>query len=71
MDWYYKRWGLALLLLGCGPFALYPLWRSPAVSRSEKWVYTGVISLFTWYIASALYHVLELFNAVLGVMPSL
>ncbi len=69
VDWYYKHWGLIVLILGCGPFALYFVWRSPVVSLNAKRVYTAVILLFTWYTISAFYHVWTFFHAMLGVMP--
>ena len=68
VDWYYKHWGLVLLTLGCGPFVLYFIWRSPVISRNAKWIYTAVIFLLTWYMISAFYHIWMFFQTMLGGM---
>ena len=68
VDWYYKHWGLVLVALGAGPFALYFVWRSPALSRTAKWIYTAVISFFTWYIVRAVYNIWAYFHTLFGGM---
>jgi len=66
--WYYKHWGVLVLTLAMGPFALYFVWRSPVLSRNAKWTYTALISLFTWYVAGVFYNFWLFFQAMLGGM---
>ncbi|MFA6434723.1 MAG: zinc ribbon domain-containing protein [Elusimicrobiales bacterium] len=68
VDWYYKHWGVVLMLLGAGPFALYFVWRSPVLSRNAKRLYTAAIALFTWYIANAIYNIWTYFHLLFGGM---
>ena len=68
IDWYYKHWGLVLLAIGFGPFALYFIWRSPAVSRNAKRGYTAVILIVTWYAVRTFYHIWTFFHTMLGGM---
>lgn len=51
VPYYYKHAGILLLTLcALGPFALYLVWRSPVLSRPARWVYTGLIAAFTWWL---------------------
>ena len=68
VDWYYRHWGMLVLIFCAGPFALYFVWRSPALSRNAKWIYTGLISLFTWYMANMFYGIWTFFQTALGGM---
>jgi ribosomal protein L40E len=54
VHWYYKHTGAVFLTLTIGPFALYFIWRSPVLSRGAKCAYTAIISIVTWYVASAI-----------------
>ena len=68
VHWYYKHWGAVLLTLAMGPFSLYFVWRSPVLSRNAKWIYTGLISLVTWYAVSAFYNFWLFFQGMLSGM---
>ena len=80
IPWYYKHWGIIILtLFGFGPFSLFLVWRSPALSRGSKWAYTAAIAALTWYAALKLYHfwlalsvmlqpMLEMFNSMNAMM---
>lgn len=54
--WYYTYWGAVILIFAIGPFSLYFIWKSPLIAHGAKWAYTAIISIITWYVALAVYH---------------
>jgi|SRR3989339_2204938 len=50
--WHFKIWGIIFLTVAAlGPFSLYFLWKSPAISKQSKIICAILILAFTWYIA--------------------
>jgi len=47
MPWYYQHWGIILVMLMVGPFALINVFLSPLIVKKSKIVYTIIILLFT------------------------
>lgn len=43
MAWYYKHWGIILLILLTGPIAIFFVIFSPVISKAYKYLYAGVI----------------------------
>ncbi len=41
--WYYKHWGIILLIFLTGPIAIFFVIFSPIISRISKYIYTAVI----------------------------
>ena len=69
LGWQYKQWGIIVItLLGLGPFSLFYLWRSPAISRGAKLVYTAAILMLTFIVLDQLYRIWTLFQTTLGAM---
>jgi hypothetical protein len=67
VPWQYSHWGIIVLTLAAlGPFSLYYLWRSPAISPQAKWGYTAAILLLTAFIANRFYKLWQVYQAVLG-----
>ena len=67
VPWYYKHWGvIASMLLGLGPFTLFPLWRSPVISRRAKFAYTALIVFFTYLLIKLVNGVLTYYQNLLG-----
>lgn len=64
--WYYKHWGIIVLLLGLGPFALYFVWRSPVITRGAKLVYSAIGLAFALYLVRAFYAVWNFYTAFLN-----
>jgi hypothetical protein len=55
-SWYYHHWGvIALALFALGPFALYFALRSPIISKTAKWIYAVLFTLYTIYISKFIY----------------
>lgn len=69
--WYYKHWGIILLLAALGPFALYFVWRSPVISRGAKLAYAAAGIAITLYLAHALYTIWNFYTAFLNTGPNL
>ena len=70
LPWQYKHWGIIVItLLGLGPFSLFYVWRSPAISRQAKIAYTAAILLLTWFVLDQLSRLWSLFQTSLGAMP--
>ncbi len=55
IPWSYKPLGIVVMTLCLGPFALWYVWRSPALGRGTKWIFTGAITAITVYLAIAFY----------------
>ena len=67
VPWYYKHWGIIVVtLFAMGPFSLVFVWRSPLLSRREKWVYTVVIVVLTWYIGLKVYSFWRMLSGTLN-----
>lgn len=66
ISWYYSHWGAIALTLLLGPFSLYFIWKSPIISHTAKWVYTAIISIITWYVAFAIYHMWVFIQQLMG-----
>lgn len=47
IPFYYRHWGIVLLFFLIGPFNLYFVWRSPALKKPAKIVYTFIFLLLT------------------------
>lgn len=69
--WYYRHWGIVVLLLCLGPFALYFVWRSPAISGAAKLVYAVIGVALTLYLVHALYTLWNFYSAFLNAGPGL
>ena len=62
VHWYYKHWGIILLILLLGPFAMFFVILSPVVSKPLKWIYTLIVAIFTIFLvveACELYRMLS------------
>jgi len=66
VPWYYSHWGVCLLILGLGPFALYFVWRSPRMSQQAKYTYTAVIMIITWWLISVMYKIWAFYQTFMG-----
>jgi hypothetical protein len=64
--WYYKHWGIVVMLLCMGPFALFFVARSPVISRNAKFAYTAVAAVFTLYLLRAFYSVWNFYSSFLN-----
>jgi len=53
--WYYKHWGIILVMLMVGPFALINVFLSPLLSKKSKLVYTIIILVFTAFLVWQFY----------------
>jgi hypothetical protein len=52
LAWYYRPVWIALLALtALGPFALIPIWRTPALGPTAKWIASIVLVAFTVWIS--------------------
>lgn len=69
--WYYKHWGVIVLLAALGPFALYFVWRSPVISRGAKAAYSAVGLAFTLYLFRAFYAIWNFYSSFLNAGNSL
>jgi len=43
VKWYYRHWGIILLMFLLGPFALIFVILSPSISTTAKWIYAFII----------------------------
>lgn len=72
ISFYYKAWGVWLLYLFIGPFALYFVLRSPVIGKWAKIVFSAImIILFIWFSYSfvkALKQVADIYLSLLN-MP--
>jgi hypothetical protein len=61
--WYYQHWGiLVLTFFALGPFSLVLVWRSPAISRTARWIYTALAMFLTYELALGCYHIYLIAN---------
>jgi len=59
--WYFQAgWILFLALTVLGPFALPLVWRSPHLSRSQKWVVGGIITVYSAIVLWLFYWITKL-----------
>lgn len=65
IPWTYKPAGIVVMTLFLGPFALWYVWRSPALSSRTKWIITGVMTVVTVYLAVSLYKFYMAFMSML------
>ncbi len=50
VSFYYKIWGMWLLYLFIGPFAIYFVVRSPVIGKWTKWIFSLImVLLFCWF----------------------
>lgn len=55
-NWYHSWWGILILtVFVLGPFSLVLVYRSPKLSRTGKYIMSGVIALVSLYIVYELY----------------
>jgi len=64
--WHYKHWGVVVLFFCVGPFALYPVWRSPVISRTAKWIYTALMIAGTIYLIQLFTEIMRSVNSMLA-----
>ncbi len=51
LPWYYRPVWIALLgLTALGPFVLPLVWRSPRLSRTEKWIMSAIVVVVFAYV---------------------
>jgi ABC-type protease/lipase transport system fused ATPase/permease subunit len=51
VSWYYKPfWIVILTLTVLGPFSLYLIWKSPVLSRKEKWLLVLLVFVVSYYL---------------------
>ena len=54
--WYYQHWGIILLtFVALGPLSIVLVWRSPVLSRTGRWVYTVLLTAFTFWLGERFY----------------
>lgn len=54
LGWYYQpAWLVILGLTAMGPFVLPLIWRSPRLSSRAKWIGTGLVAVFTYYVVKS------------------
>ena len=67
VSWYYKHLGIILLgFFTIGPFALFFVWRSPALGTRSKWIYTILITLMTAYLIKIMLHLYQLLQSLMN-----
>lgn len=70
ISFYYKPWGVWLLYLFLGPFALYFVLRSPVIGKAAKWVNTVLmIGFFCWFCYSftvAVKNIMDMYTQLLS-----
>ncbi len=67
LPWYYKHLGIVLLTVcALGPFSLFFVWRSPALSRNAKLVYAVLIVFFTLFLVDRARALRDFYQAALG-----
>ena len=66
IGWYYKHWGIMMLIFLLGPFTLYFVIFSPAISKLAKWIYTLIILAFTTLIGMQGYLLFKTLSKVYG-----
>lgn len=53
VSFYYKIWGIWILFLFLGPFAIYFVVRSPLIGKWTKWIFSLLMLLLSvWFIYS-------------------
>ena len=67
---YYKHIGIILLFFILGPFNLYFAWRSPALKRPAKIIYTFVFLALTGWVCYKSYLLFLQAKEMLSMFPS-
>jgi len=63
--WYYQHWGIILVMLMVGPFALINVFASPLIGKKAKLIYTIIILAFSAFLFWELYRfVVQMNNTV-------
>jgi hypothetical protein len=61
LPWYYEPvWIVVLTLFALGPLSLPLIWKSPRLSKRGRLIATGLVLLFTAYLALSLKRTLDL-----------
>lgn len=66
VPWYYQWWGIALTVLGLGPFSLYFVWRSPRLTPTGRWIGFILIGAFTAYLVWSFFVTMNLLKTALS-----
>lgn len=69
LPFYYKNFGIIILFLCIGPFALWFVWKSPALTKTTRWVYTIIMLGLTYFASYKFYqtivHIKEIYDTFL------
>ena len=72
IPFYYKHFGIILIFFLIGPFNLYFVWRSPALKKPAKIIYTFIFLLLTIWASYKIYLLfLQAQEMISFVMPAL
>jgi len=66
--WYYRHFGIIMVMLMVGPFALINVFFSPVIGKKAKIIYTVIILAFTAVLVWQLYHFAVTFNNTMNAL---
>ena len=68
--WYYKMWGVWVLLFLIGPFCLWFLYKSPYKNKTVKFINAVLITVISGWCCYKLYVAIKAFNNLLSSLIS-